>query len=173
MHVGILTISMDDLSSLTRKGPRRVWKGYRNMRIPLEIFEDVRSFMEKRKIEFRAKQEGLEVDAMSQTTFHKEMKEKAREIIEEMLKERNISAPNMPTVRPVVQSTPVHRDMNSREKVVQYLKEHPNQVFRNTELSQILSIPSPTLREATRTISRNDGRFKLIEGRPNKIQYVP
>lgn len=164
---------MDDMSSLTRKGPRRVWKGYRNMRVPIEVFDDVRSFMEKRKIEFRAKQEGLEVDALSQTTLHKELEAKAREIIEKIFKEKMGSSPNMPTVKPVYQSTPTPRTKTSREQVEEYLKSNPNQEFTNTELSQILSIPSPTLREQTRKMAKADTRFNLTDGRPNKIKFVP
>ncbi|MCY3410485.1 MAG: hypothetical protein INQ03_02505 [Candidatus Heimdallarchaeota archaeon] len=157
---------MVDSNSLTRKGPERVWKGYRNLRVPEEIFEDVKTFMVKRKIEYRASIEGIEVDALSQTTLSKELESKAREMLEQMLKERGIGGSGQ-TVQPVGSKV-----KNTRERVADFLEEHAGEMYTTTQIANILDIPGSSLREAARTLAKEEPEhYILIAGRPNKISY--
>ena len=52
--------------NLARKGPRRVWEdGYRNLRVPAAIFDDVKQFLEYKKQEYLASLEGIVLDLNS------------------------------------------------------------------------------------------------------------
>lgn len=57
------------------------------------------------------------------------------------------------------------------DNLANYLRENEDQYFSSTQLSEILSIPQPTVRTYIRNLAANDIKFKIVSGRPNFIAY--
>ncbi|MHA2501747.1 MAG: hypothetical protein ACXAE3_02570 [Candidatus Kariarchaeaceae archaeon] len=161
------------MANLARKGPRRVWTGYKTMRVPDEIFDDVRKYMERRKQMYLAEQEGLDPTdvelphspaySLPGGTSKEEMSELIKEAIRQELQGGGRVGPNTVEIPPPT--------LTSQERVKQLLMNHPNQTFTTLQIGEMLDLPNSTAREATRTIASEVAEIRKISGRPNKFIY--
>jgi len=162
------------MTNLARKGPRRVWEGYKTMRVPEEIFEDVKKYMERRKQLFLADVEGLELTekdiphspaySLPSGTSREEMSELIKEAIRaELHTGGSVGGSNIVEIPPPT--------LTSQERVKHLLLNHPNRTFTTLQIGEMLDLPNSTAREATRTIANEVNEVKKIPGRPNKFIY--
>ncbi len=152
-----------------RKGPKRVWKGYRNLRVPLELFEDVKRYLEEIKMAYLGEDEErvMEFRKRVSTTLSPEDKELLNQI-PALRQEINRLKEELQT--PNVLSNPLsnYSRLTSKEKIKQFLFEHSNQRFTTIEIAQQLSMPDATCRQASRELSQEDNTIVQISGRPNR-----
>jgi len=146
------------------------------MRVPKEIFDDVKKFMERRKQQYLAEQEGIQLDetelphstaySLPEGTTREEMSAIIRNAIREELRgTEGISAETSSGIPP--------RTLTSQERVKQLLMSKPGEMLTTLEIGQILDMPNSTAREATRNIADEVKNVRKISGRPNKFIYEP
>ena len=153
------------MDNLARRGPKQVWDGYKTMRVPTEIFDDVRKYMERRKQIFLAEQEGIQIseDELPHSSMYSlpngsssDMTELIRQTIREEMKNAGSLGDDRIKIPPPT--------LTSQERVKQLLIQKPG---------EMLGLPNSTAREATRTIAEDMPEIKKIPGRPNKFIYEP
>ncbi len=153
-----------------RKGPTKVWSGYRILRVPNEIFYDVKEFMEKRKHEFLTG-ETIEISHKNEPNqLEKEMdvlKSKI-EILEAQISQiKNIGENRITTAKKYESPS----QLTSKERIKMLLQSRPGERLSTIEIARELGMPNPTCRQAARELAESDPRVHQISGRPNKYYY--
>lgn len=160
--------------SLTRKGPQKVWdEGYRNLRVPVAIFYDVKSFMERRKYEYLTEKDGgtseLELDetAMSMgPEVQSQIPSMLKQIIQEEFSKMQESS-GVYTIGAIP-----GRKKTSKERIKDLLVQHKGSQLSTTQISEILKMPGPTCRQAARELAQEDSSIIQYLGRPSRFKYV-
>ncbi|MHA2098914.1 MAG: hypothetical protein ACW99A_09515 [Candidatus Kariarchaeaceae archaeon] len=160
--------------SLTRKGPQKVWDdGYRNLRVPVAIFHDVKRYMEQRKYEYLTQREGgssdieLDDEAMSMSSeVQTQIPMMLKQIIqEEFTKLQEGSGIYTPGAIPSMKKT-------SKERIKELLIQHRGSELSTTQISEILRMPGPTTRQSARELSKEDPNIVQYLGRPSRFKYI-
>lgn len=161
-------------NSLTRKGPQKVWDdGYRNLRVPVAIFYDVKRFMETRKFEYLTQKEGgttkyeLDEEAMSmspevQTQIPLMLKQIIQDEFSKMQEGSGV----------YVSGGIPKQKRTSKERIKEVLMNNPGTELSTTQISEMLKMPGPTARQAARELAKDDTTITQYLGRPSRFKYV-
>ena len=160
--------------NLTRKGPQKVWdEGYRNLRVPVAIFNDVKQYMERRKYEYLTQKEGgstdfeLDESAMSmssevQNQIPLMLKKIIQDEFSKMQEGGGIYAPGaIPSMK-----------KSSKERIKELLVQHKGSELSTTQISEILNMPGPTTRQSARELAKEDKAIVQYLGRPSRFKFV-
>lgn len=171
-------------SNPARRGPKKVWKGYKNLRVPIELFDDVKAYLEERKAEYFAQIDGIEIPSKKPALDMDTMEQMMRQVVENVLAEHNpkpVSSPESVVSRLQRNLTPKTEPpadladpskMNSRDRLLHTLKKNKGKQMTTTELAKLHGMAGPTARQAARELADEHDQVILIPGRPNKIQYI-
>ncbi len=160
--------------NLARKGPKKVWEdGYRNLRVPVAIFDDVKRYLQKTKHGYLATQEGILTDEEVEfipddqiLSMGTEMQGILQKIIrEEFLKFQDKAG--------YTGSRLPQRKKTSKERVKELLMRYEGEMLTTTQIGEILELPAPTCRQSTREIAEEDDTIEQFPGRPNRYRYNP
>ncbi|MDH5402631.1 MAG: hypothetical protein OEY49_09080 [Candidatus Heimdallarchaeota archaeon] len=166
-----------------RKGPNRVWNAYRNLRVPEELFDEVKKYMEQRKYEYLQNREGLDEtfpgSLETSNEFLSSMSPEVQSLTTTMLKRiireefENFkdSSINSSGTKSFEDLTP--RKLTSKERVMEVLENHPNQELTTLQIEELLGIPGPTCRQAAREIADENSNVIKLPGRPNRFKFIP
>ncbi len=148
-----------------RKGPVKVWSGYRNLRVPIELFDDVKKYMEKRKLEYFGEKSTIDDFSIDEPlsitidTLTKKVEDLEKKL--SMLTEKSsekIKKQRQPK-------------MTSKERILQFLQTHPGERFSTVEIARELDIPDATCRQSARELAASHPNVYQISGKPNKFYY--
>ena len=160
------------MSNPARRGPQKVWSGYRNLRVPNELFEDVRNYLNQRKNEYFRDTEGY-VSSMSSSLDD----DKIRGIIREELQGMGGRLRSQTAYADVSAAqgkiSPPSSGLTSKELIKNLLKQNPGQQWNNKQLEEQLNLPAATCRQSSRELAVEDPTINIINGRPNKFYYEP
>lgn len=149
-----------------RKGPVKVWSGYRNLRVPLELFDDVRTYLEKRKIEYLGGTiERTEIDSIPNNQEIEELNKRIKDLENKL---NLLLASEIPKEKKVFPNEP---KLTSKERILYFLKEHPGERYSTVQLARMLGLPDATCRQSARELAESDPHIHQIPGRPNKYYY--
>ncbi|RMG35569.1 MAG: hypothetical protein D6732_09200 [Methanobacteriota archaeon] len=148
-----------------RKGPVKVWSGYRNLRVPLELFDDVRKYLEQRKIEYLGGTVGALITSSEEENRIEELTKRVQklEALVNKLMSSNISSEEI--------KQPKTQKLTSKERLFSFLKEHAGERYSTVQLARILELPDATCRQSARELAETDPNIHQIPGRPNKYYY--
>ncbi len=155
------------MSNPARRGPQKVWSGYRNLRVPIELFEDVKNYLNQRKNEYFQDTEGY-VSSMSSSLDDSQIRNIIREELQGMSGQRKSQPFNAPSGKI---SPPSSSGLTSKELIKNLLKQNPGQEWNNKQLEEQLSLPAATCRQSSRELAVEDPKIFIINGRPNKFYY--
>lgn len=160
------------MSNPARRGPQKVWSGYRNLRVPIELFEDVRNYLNQRKIEYFQDTEGY-VSSMSSSLDDNQIRNIIREELQGMGgQRRGHPYAGASSVGEKI-SPPNSSGLTSKELIKNLLKQNPGQEWNNKQLEEQLNLPAATCRQSSRELAVEDPTINIISGRPNKFYYQP
>ncbi len=158
------------ITTKSRKGPRKVWMGYRNLRVPIEIFNDVRNFMEMRKEEFLKDKDGyVETEDNTLSPFEKRIIKIIKDTISNELGTKTIP---LQIEKSKKSSNSEVRKGTSKDQILQLLKERKGTELSTTEINKLLNLPEATGRQAARELADENPNVIKIAGRPNKFIYL-
>jgi hypothetical protein len=161
------------MSNPARRGPQKVWSGYRNLRVPNELFEDVRNYLNQRKNEYFKDTEGY-VQSMSSSLNDDQIRNIIREELQGMGGHRRVqptksgSSTSQGRISP-----PSSSGLTSKDLIKNLLKQTPGQQWNNKQLEIELNLPAATCRQSSRELAVEDPTINIINGRPNKFYYEP
>ncbi len=149
-----------------RKGPVKVWSGYRNLRVPLELFDDVRKYLEQKKIEYL----GGETITQEASTDNKNSEiEELKDRIQKL--ETLVTKLMSPTTAPAKNGSGGSPKLTSKERLFLFLREHAGERYSTVQLARILGLPDATCRQSARELAESNPTIHQIPGRPNKYYY--
>lgn len=159
--------------NLARKGPHRVWIDYRNLRVPVEVFDQVRQFLEFKKMEYLSEQEGLEFQAPDISTQEgynlvSSNLNGMRRIIKE---EFNLLRESGGLSVFDISSVPA-RKKTSKERIKELLISSKGEKLTTIQIGEILKLPQPTCRQAAREMAYDDPTIHQEQGRPSKFWHA-
>jgi hypothetical protein len=160
--------------NLARKGPRQVWSGYRNLRVPIEVFEEVKHYLERKKQEHLLGQEGLSTDHLDEDflkddgtlSMGSEVQFMIQQVIREELDKFKESGGTL-----IGRSRFPERKKTSKERIKELLVQHNGEVLTTIQIAEVLDLPAPTCRQSTRELAEEDETILQYPGRPNKYRY--
>lgn len=161
-------------NSLTRKGPQKVWDdGYRNLRVPVAIFYDVKQFMERRKYEFLTEKDGgsssiaLDENAMSMSS---EVQTQIPMMLKQIIQDEFSKLQEGSGV--YISGGIPKQKRTSKERIKEVLMNNPGTELSTTQISEMLKMPGPTTRQAARELAKDDTTIIQYLGRPSRFKYV-
>ncbi|MFV2014211.1 MAG: hypothetical protein ACC656_02185 [Candidatus Heimdallarchaeota archaeon] len=161
------------VQSLTRKGPQKVWDDYRNLRVPIEIFHDVKRYMEQRKYEYLTQKEGgtpsLELDE-NVLSMGPEVQSQIPSMLKQIIQEEFSKLQEGGGVYSI--GAIPGRKKTSKERIKELLVQHKGSELSTTQISEILKMPGPTCRQAARELAKEDSSIVQYLGRPSRFKYV-
>ncbi len=134
--------------SPARQGPKKVWSGYKNLRVPVEIFDEIKDFLEKRKVSF--------LEGETQDVNKPDIENRLANI------ERKLDV--------LIQASTGEK-LTARERVRQFLVSNPLIDYSTVEISEILGMARGTTRQVCRELYLEDKNIHLLEGRPNRYYF--
>ncbi len=159
------------MSNPARRGPQKVWSGYRNLRVPIELFEDVKKYLNQRKNEYFQDTEGY-VPSMSSSLDDNQIRNIIREELQGMSDQRKGQPYGASSATGKI-SPPSTSGLTSKELIKNLLKQNPGQEWNNKQLEEQLKLPAATCRQSSRELAVDDPTIVIINGRPNKFYYKP
>ncbi|MHA2089294.1 MAG: hypothetical protein ACW98K_00420 [Candidatus Kariarchaeaceae archaeon] len=167
--------------NLARKGPRRVWEdGYRNLRVPSAIFDDVKQFLEYKKQEYLASLEGIVLDRSHQEftpddatlSMSSEVQTRIPSMLQQIIREEFAKFQESTAYVNLASQLP-QRKKTAKERVKELLVKNQGSLMTTIQIGEMLDLPAPTCRQATRELADEDETISQIAGRPNKFRYDP
>lgn len=145
------------------------------MRVPIEIFDDVKKFMERRKQTYLAESQGIELSE-DQLPYTGEFSlgssdHKIEELIRETIRAEISTIKGEIGAADRVEIPPP--DLNTKDRVLQLLEQKPGVEMTTTAIADLLDLPGSTARQATRELAEEMDTISKISGRPNKFRYDP
>lgn len=129
-----------------RQGPKRVWTGYKNLRVPIELFDDTKEYLETLKVNF-LEGEGIEHVDVNERLSIIEKK------IDILLRKEN------------------PEKLPAKEKIRRFLMENPGSDWTSNQLAQYVDVAEGTARRACQELAEDDRDIHKFEGRPNRYYY--
>ena len=166
------------LRNLARKGPRKVWdEGYRNLRVPTAIFDDVKRYLQLRKQQYLAQREGIEFDKSVagiemdeySSALGKNVQNQLPSVLKQVIQEEfeRFSQSVFINSRPDIPA----RKRTAKDRVREFLIQSSGEEFSTIQIGHLLDIPGPTARQVTRELSYEDEKITQFSGRPNRYRY--
>ena len=160
------------MSNPARKGPKKVWdRGYRNLRVPIAIFNDVKRYMERRKYEYLTSgdnETGENYDDERFDSMGEGVQTQIPSVLRQIIQDEFAKFQNQQGVY-----TPGIADdkRSSKEKVLDLLVENPGDKLPTTNIAKVLGMPESTARQAARELAKENPNIKQQSGRPSKYWY--
>lgn len=148
----------------SRQGPRKVWSSYRTLRVPIELFDDVKYYLEEKKLLYLANKSAPHID------YSVLKEEQTVDQLTKILIDIQQKLAKILKNQGIYETAPyLLQRLPAKERLKLFLQAAvPGDKFTTQQLAEKVGMPAATCRQVMQNLTQEDPSIHKIPGRPNK-----